>query len=176
MALFAGWLWGVGAWASTIDVTVMDPQVVELVLECSNGQYRSPVKNGVASFSHVPNNCQVFAIRRSGVIGETGKWTCDLSSCTQEEVLHREVSDAPGRVNIIVNTALPKGASFELTCPGNYRLRTEIVTNTAVFEGVPDGSECSLFFKGTAPARYNGIGPGTWTCGIIGSTAVCKRK
>lgn len=171
-----GLWWLASALGATLEITVPDPSVVTLILECANGSYRADVKGGVALFDHLPNNCRVYMIRRAGLVNEPGKWTCLAETCSQEEILHQEVVDAPGRLNIVLASEMPKGSSFELTCPGGYRTRADIAINTAVFEGVPSSGDCTLFFKGNTPARFNGISPGTWSCGILGSTAVCQKK
>jgi hypothetical protein len=167
--------WMASALASTIEIAVPDPMVTSLILECATGTYKADVRGGMVTFDHLPQNCRVFFIRKSGVVDDTGKWTCGLDQCSQEDILHREVVAAPNRVNVIITTELPKGAAMELTCPGGFRLRTEVLSNVAVFDGVPTAGECTLFFKGGVPARYQPMGPGNWSCGIHGSAAVCKQ-
>jgi hypothetical protein len=168
------WWWVALARASTVEIEVADPLVSEVVLECADGSYRSAVKGGIATFERMPQACKVSMVRRSGVIDRAGRWWCSLDACKQEEVLHAPVTDAPGRVNVIVATALPKGAALELTCTG-FRVRTEVVQNTAVFDGVPDGADCELYFKGTVPARFRPIAAGTWSCSLSGAAAICTR-
>jgi hypothetical protein len=168
------WGWVAIARASTIDVQVTDPAVTQVILECADGVYTSPVKSGMAAFDRMPQGCKVSMLRKSGAIDKAGRWTCSLDVCKQEEVLHAPVSDAPGRLNIILTTELPKGAGLELTCTG-YRQRAEITQNTAVFEGVPQ-AECELYFKSSVPTRYRPIGPGTWSCSISGAAAICTKS
>jgi hypothetical protein len=161
--------------AATVELQVPDPLVREVILECADGTHRGQPKNGVVTFEHVPKGCQVMMLRRSGVIDSTGKWSCSLDACTKQEVQHREVVDAPNRLNVIVTTELPPGASLELTCSNGFRVREPVVTNTSVFETVPD-EECTLYFKGSVPAKYRPIRAGTWSCGLSGTTAVCTRR
>lgn len=169
------WLWAVTAFAATIDVQVTDPKVLQVFLVCADGVISSPVKNGVASFDRMPQGCQVQMMRQSGTIDKPGRWSCNLDACKQEEVLHAPVTNAPGRLNLILTTELPKGATLELTCPGGYRQRVEIAQNTAVFDGLPAGEDCDLYFKASVPTRFRPIREGTWSCGISGSTAICIK-
>lgn len=168
------WLLAGLAHASTFEIQVADPAVSSLVLKCRSGVYETEVKNGLATFEHLPDGCQVFMIRKSGTIDATGLWSCGADTCTHEEVRHQPVTDGPGRINVIVTTALPPGAALELTCNNGFRVRSEVVVNTAVFASVPD-EECTLFFKGSVPARFRPIRTGTWSCGLAGSTAVCTK-
>lgn len=161
--------------ASTIDVSVPDPKVLRVILTCSDGTYEATPKNGSVTFEHVPKNCQVSMVRKSGLIDSTGTWTCTADACTKEQVEHRPVTDAPNRVNVIVTTPLPPGAALELTCSNGFRVRSEVVTNTASFDSVPN-EECTLFFKGTVPAKYRPMSPGTWWCSLSGVTAICKLQ
>lgn len=169
------WTIALAAEAATLEITVADPLVTALVLECQDGTFKAVVKNGLATLEQVPQGCTVNMIRRSGTIDEAGRWTCTLDKCTHQEVAHQEVSDAPGRVNVILTTDLPAGASLELTCSDGFRSRVDISLNTAVFESVPD-EECTLFFKGGVPAKFRPIRAGTWSCGLSGTTAVCTQR
>ncbi|MEQ1569528.1 MAG: hypothetical protein ABMA64_28080 [Myxococcota bacterium] len=164
--------WIAIAQASTVDIEIADPAVTEVILDCVDGVYRSPVRSGVASFDRMPQGCKVSMIRRSGTIDRAGKWACNLDKCEQQDVLHLPVTDAPGRVNVILTTELPKGTMLEVTCTG-YRQRADVTQNTAVFDGVPSGTDCELYFKGAVPTRFRPIGPGTWTCSMSGSAAIC---
>lgn len=163
------------AFGSPVEITVSDPLVTALVLECQDGTFKAVVKNGLATLEQVPKDCVVNMIRKSGTITAPGRWTCTLEGCTQQEVSHREVTDAPGRVNVILTTDLPAGASLELTCSDGFRLRVEVAQNAAVFDGVP-AEECTLFFKGGVPAKFRPMREGTWSCGLSGTTAVCTQR
>ena len=169
------WLAGLAAQASTFEIQVTDPLVTSVILKCRSGTFEQAPKAGVVAFEHLPDACQVYMVRKSGTIDTTGIWSCGLETCKHEEVRHAPVTDAPGRVNVIVTTALPPGAALELTCSNEFRVRADIQTNTAVFDAVPD-EECTLFFKGTVPARYRPIRAGTWHCGLAGTTAVCTKQ
>jgi hypothetical protein len=169
------WTLALVARASTLEITIADPLVTALVLECRDGTFKAVVKNGLASLEQVPQDCAVNLIRKSGTIDEAGRWTCTLDQCTQQEVAHQVVTDAPGRINVILTTELPTGSSLELTCSGGFRSRVDVTLNTAVFESVPD-EECTLFFKGGVPAKFRPIRAGTWSCGLSGTTAVCIQR
>lgn len=160
---------------SALEITVSDPLVTAVVLECADGVHKGVVRDGVVTFDLRPAGCTVNMVRRSGTVDAPGRWACTLDKCTHEEVQHQPVTDAPGRVNVITTIELPKGASFELTC-STYRQRADITLNTAVFEGVPEADDCTLFFKGGVPARFHPIHPGTWSCGLTGSVAVCTER
>ncbi|MCB9686505.1 MAG: hypothetical protein H6738_08615 [Alphaproteobacteria bacterium] len=169
------WLAIAAAHAQALQITVTDPLVTAVVLECADGVHKGVVKDGVASIDARPQSCTVNLVRKSGTIDNPGRWTCTLDRCTQQEVAHQAVADAPGRVNVITTTELPRGSSFELTC-ATYRERAAITLNTAVFEGVPEQEDCTLFFKGSVPARFHPISPGTWSCGLTGNVAVCTQR
>lgn len=171
----AWWVFAPMAYGSTFEIQVADPAVTTVVLECRSGSYKTAVKSGVAAFEHLPDGCQVFMIRKSGLVDSTGIWTCGLDTCKKEEVRHNPVTDAAGRINIILTTELPPGAALELTCNNGFRVRADVVVNTAVFDAVPD-EECTLFFKGSVPARFRPMRIGTWSCGLAGTTAICTRQ
>ena len=112
-------------------------------------------------------------MKRSGVTKGNGTWFCNEGGCTLDEPPHAEVSNARGKVNIIVlgNVA---ANMLELTCPSGYRERADIVDHTAVFYEVPVDL-CQLHFKGGSPAKFNGIQPGkTYKCSVAGTQAVCN--
>jgi hypothetical protein len=172
-----GWtLWlAAAASAQSLEIRVPDPMVTALVLTCADGTLQVPVKDGAVKLERTPQSCAVSMVRRSGEVTEPGRWTCTLDRCTQEEVAHRPVSDAPGRVNVILTTEVPPGSALELTCSEGFRARADVSLNTAVFDGVPD-EECTLFFKGGVPAKFRPIRQGTWSCGLSNTVAVCTRR
>ena len=163
------------AQAQSLEISVADPMVIAVVLECADGSHKAVVKNGRATMEQVPQGCTVHMIRKGGVIDAPGKWSCTLDACKQDDVDHREVTDANGRVNVVVTSPLPTGSFLELTCSGGYRVRADIDLNTAVFDGVPQ-EECTLHFKGGVPAKYRPVRWGTFYCGLSGSTAVCTQR
>ena len=81
-----------------------------------------------------------------------------------------------GRGNVIVRLPDASQASgVELVCGGGgYRLRKSFSGGVASFSGVPGGS-CTFFFKGGLPSQYTPVTAGrSYSCSVIGSTAVCK--
>jgi serine/threonine protein kinase len=85
-------------------------------------------------------------------------------------------ASSAGRGSVIVK--LPDSAQssgVELVCAsGAYRLRKSFAGGVASFSGVPGGS-CTLYFKGGIPAKFTPVTAGrSYTCNIIGTTAVCK--
>jgi len=81
-----------------------------------------------------------------------------------------------GRGNVIVRLPDASHASgVELVCGGgSYRLRKSFSGGVASFSGVPGGS-CTFFFKGGLPSQYTPVTAGrSYSCSVIGSTAVCK--
>ena len=81
-----------------------------------------------------------------------------------------------GRGNVIVRLPDSSQASgVELVCGGGgYRLRKSFSGGVASFSGVPGGS-CTFFFKGGLPSQYRPVTAGrSYSCSVIGSTAVCK--
>ncbi len=161
--------------AQSVEITVTDPLVTSLVLTCADGRYELPVRNGVAGMEKTPSLCSVSMYRTSGKVDQPGKWTCTLDQCRQTEVDHKPVADAPGRINVILTTSLPPSASLEITCASGFRTRTDISLNTAVFDGVPP-EQCTMFFKGSVPAKFGPISQGTWSCGLSNTVAVCTRR
>lgn len=88
----------------------------------------------------------------------------------------RTSAPSAGRGSVIVK--LPDSAQssgVELVCAsGAYRLRKSFAGGVASFSGVPGGS-CTLYFKGGIPAKFTPVTAGrSYTCNIIGTTAVCK--
>jgi len=159
-----------------VEVKITDPSVVAMVLDCGDGNtLKATVRDGVAKFMEVPHSkCEVNMIRKTGYIDEPGMWTCGFDSCTQDDVHHAVLTNEDGRVNVVA-VDQPLGASLELNCPSGYRERVQIVDNTATFLGVPQ-EQCILMYKGGVPARYSGMGWGTWYCSVAGSSAVCTKK
>jgi len=164
------------AHAGPLEIEIADPQIVSVVLECTDGTYRAVVKDGLATFERKPDNCTVNIIRRAGLIDEPGKWRCDVQGCSMKDVFHRPVEDADGRVNIILGTEASPGSWMELQCASGYRNRADIAQNTGTFDGVPSGEICTLFLKGGAPLRYKPIEWGTHQCTVDGSSMNCVER
>ncbi len=167
-------LHGAPASAQALTIAVSDPKIVALVLECNDGAHKLVVQDGKATLDRRPQACTVNHIVEAGTIDQPGEWTCSLEGCTQEDVSHLEVSDSPGRINIIA-AELSAGSWFELTCPSGYRERARITENTGVFNSVPD-EPCTLHFKGGAPAKFSPIRWGTHQCLLSSSTAICTQR
>jgi hypothetical protein len=83
---------------------------------------------------------------------------------------------AAGRGTLIVAIVDASQASaVELNCSaGSYRKKMPFSGGVARFSGVP-GSNCELYFKGGIPAKFTPVRAGkSYSCSIIGTTAVCK--
>ena len=169
------WLSTLALAGAPLELTVTDPQITAVVLECEDGTHRAVVKSGVASFEMLPENCTVNFVRRAGSLTEAGRYTCTVDGCKRTDVHHRSVTDAAGRINVILESALVGGSWLEVNCASGYRARADVLENTAVFDGVPS-EDCTLHFKGGAPARYRPITAGTWMCNLAGSVAVCSQR
>ncbi len=81
-----------------------------------------------------------------------------------------------GRGTVIIK--LPdstQASAAELVCTaGAYRLRKPFSGGVASFSGVPGGA-CTVFFKGGIPAKFTPVTSGrSYTCNIMGITAVCR--
>jgi len=164
------------AWAGApLELEITDPQITAVVLECTDGSHKAVVKNGVASFELLPENCSVNFVRRAGTISEAGRYTCTADGCKRTDVHHRAVSNADGRINIIAESPLAGGAWLEVSCASGFRARADVLENTAIFDGVPN-EDCTLLFKGGAPARYRPITWGTWMCNLADTVAVCSQR
>lgn len=88
----------------------------------------------------------------------------------------RSSSSSIGGGNVIVR--LPDSAQasgVELVCGGGaYRLRKSFSSGVASFSGVP-GGVCTFYFKGGLPSQFTPVTAGrSYSCSVIGSTAVCK--
>lgn len=164
------------AQAAPLEILISDPQIVSVVLECTDGTYRAVVKDGRAVFERKPDSCTVNIIRRAGVIDEPGEWNCDVQSCSMKDVFHRPVEDADGRVNVILAKEAAPGSWMELQCASGYRNRADIAQNTGVFDGVPAGEVCTLFLKGGAPLKYKPIEWGTYQCTVDALTMHCVER
>ncbi len=163
------------AQAGPLTVQVDDPYTIAVVLECGRDLMKATVKSGQAVFDSVPDGCTVNLIRRTGIIDRPGTWTCGLDGCTMDDVHHAEISDAEGRINVVVTSEAGGNSALEVTCPSGYRSRTDIAEATATFDGVP-GEDCLLSFKGGAPAKFRGISQGTWYCNLVGTAAICQKQ
>jgi len=159
-----------------LEVRVADQAVQAIVLDCGGGNtLKANVIDGLAVFSRVPHTaCKVLQVREGGIIDSPGKWSCTLDECTQDDVHHTDVLNAPGRINIVL-PGLPPGASIEVQCTAGYRDRQRVVDNTTVFNDVPV-DQCTMLVKGAIPARFSPISEGTWYCRLTGTTAVCHKK
>ena len=120
-----------------IEIHVTDPTVKEVRLVCPNRELTSRVTNGVAKFQTHLSNCSVEYTIKAGFISEPGVFTCADGRCEKQGTVHREVSNSPGRVSIIITDN--SATLLELTCSDHYRSRANVVTNTAVFKGSPKG-------------------------------------
>ena len=169
------WGFAAAALAATLEIEIPDPQVVAVVLECADGSFKAVVRDGLATFERKPDGCAVTMVRRAGTIDQPGRWRCDLDGCRMKDVHHRPVTDGDGKINIIMASQLAGGASLELQCASGYQVRTPVVENTVVFEGVPK-EDCTLHFKGGAPARYKPLTWGTWQCTLDGTVALCIQR
>lgn len=158
---------------SPVQISVEDRNVTEVVLTCPDRTIRARVVNGIASFSENVSNCEVEFKVEVGRIADAGAYTCGANTgCTAKGVNHRPVSDAEGRVNIILSDQ--SANMFELKC-GAWRERSYVTENVAVFENVP-GEGCTLHFKGGTPTKADNIGPGTYMCSAIGGIGSCRRR
>jgi hypothetical protein len=168
---------GVAAQASApLTINVADPAVVAVVLDCGGGStQKAVVKNGKAEYLEVPNgNCSVVFVRKSGSISGAGTWTCSLDNCVQEDVHHLDISNADGRINIVIAN-VPPSTTLELNCPSGHRERSPLRENTGIFENVPN-EPCTLLFKGGVASRYQPISWGTYYCSLSGNVAVCSQR
>lgn len=158
-----------------IQITVTDPSVKEVILECDGGKtLRAPVRAGSVSFSESPGTCSVSFLSQIGSLDGPAEYTCGTQGCSKVDVVHRDIAAAEGRVVIIITD--DSTTLLELRCPSGYRNRARVETNTAVFDGVPS-EDCQMFWKGgTTPAKAFKIRPGRLYCRVIGSTGVCQPK
>lgn len=85
----------------------------------------------------------------------------------------------PDADEVLVRVHPGRAVGLELVCTDGYRERVTLGTGPEPpwlwgrFEGV-GGSDCTLHFKGGAPARQLGLAAGdALTCDLVGSTAVC---
>lgn len=132
------------------------------------------VQGGHATFAEVPPDaCEVQLVRGVGGLQGAGRYRCDDAGCVRLEAHHAPISDAPGRVNIVLEPPY-EVRWLELTCGEDFRERVDLVENTGVFSKVPPG-ECTLHFKGGPPARYRPITAGSWRCSLVSSTAICRE-
>ena len=153
----------------------VDATATTLTLNCAGKTYTQPVVNGTATFPEAPKGCTVVATFNEGTIPGPGVFSCSPHGCIMQDVIHDVVTDAPGRVNVIL-TGTYDSSELEITCPNNgYRQRAPIANNTAKFEAVPSNDNCQLSFKGGTPAHYKPIVPGSYRCGLTEVTAVCTK-
>jgi hypothetical protein len=166
------------AWAvAPLEIKVADAKVTVVILHCGGETMQADVRAGVASFPTAPSvACQVEFRRDGAKIDSAGQWTCSLDNCTLDDVHHLPISDASGRVNVVLTTPVPPGMSLEITCPSTgQRDRLPVVENTVTFNGV-QSEDCTLQTKGGMPGRYSPLKFGTYYCSLAANTLVCTRK
>lgn len=157
-----------------VRIKVTDPSVREVVLECAGKKLTAPVRDGMVSFAENPGKCQVIFVSAVGTLDGPAEYECSARGCNKVDVVHRKVEAASDRVTIIVTDS--SAVLLELKCPSGYRVRANVETNTAVFDGVPN-EDCELYWKGgTALARANKIRAGQWYCQATGTTGVCALR
>jgi hypothetical protein len=146
----------------------------KVVLDCGTRKIEAEVVGGKAQFAEAPEGCTLYAVRPLGKIAGPGDWACTPTGCTLNGVIHAPISDAAGRINVVIAGTYDT-KWLELTCSGaGYRERGDIATNTSTFNSVPAG-DCTLYFKGATPAQYRGMSHGSWRCSLTGTTAVCSK-
>lgn len=156
-----------------IEITV-PTDVTKVVLVCAgNKRFETEAKNGLATFPEAPKDCKVYLQKPVGTIAGPGIWTCADDGCRMVDVQHKDIRDAPGRVNVIL-TGEYDTRWLEISCADGARQRADIETNTATFDGITR-DDCTLFFKGGSPAQYRPIVAGSWRCGLTATTAVCTK-
>lgn len=160
--------------AADMEIHIQDPSVTEVQLNCSGRVLKSPVSGAIARFpAGELGDCSVSLLSQVGAVSGNDKYTCTARGCTRNAVEHRQVSSAADRVTIILTDESTK--LMELRCPSGYRQRAPVTTNTAVFDGVPAGQQCALYWKNSAPGLARNITVGTWYCLNTDGTGVCRR-
>lgn len=162
------------AQAGNMEIFVTDASVAEVQLTCSGRLLKSAVIGGKATFTETVAGCAVSLVSQVGTVAGNDKYTCDASGCRTNDIEHRNVQSAADRVTIILTDASTQ--LLELRCPSGYRERAAVTMNTAVFDGVPQGQDCDMFWKNSAPAKGRKIRPGTWYCLNNNGTGVCKTR
>ena len=155
-------------------IMVADPSVSEVVLDCAGETHRATVKNSTASFSFRPDGCTVKLLTEVGKITGPARYACDRNGCSEIDVIHQDIVSAEGRLTVVLTDESTR--LFEIKCTGGHRARATVVTNTAVFDGVPN-EECDLLWKGgNTPAKAFRLRTGTYYCSATGGTGVCTRR
>lgn len=157
-----------------LQITVPE-NATKVVLVCATRTVEAVPVHGLATFAEAPADCTVNVSYSIGKTSGSGIFTCtETGGCTMNDVPHAPISDASGRINVVISGAYDT-KWFEMSCNNSaYRERGDIADNTTVFNAVPTG-ECTLYFKGGTPAQYRGIGAGSWRCSLTGTTAVCSK-
>ena len=167
-------LFATAAFAGAPLTMTVPSDATKVILDCGTRKIEAPVVGGKAEFAEAPEGCTLYAVRPIGKIAGPGDWACTSTGCTLIDSIHAPVSNAKGRLNVIIGGVYDT-KWLELTCSATgYRERGDIATNTSTFESVPPG-DCTLYFKGATPAQYRGISEGSWRCALTGTTAVCTR-
>jgi len=151
----------------------VDPKATEVSLVCGTTVTKAPVRDGVATFEVAPDNCTVYASLPVGVVPSAGVYACSAGNCALQDVPHAPISDAPGRLNVVLAEDYAENGWMEVVCADGYRKRADIKEHTAVFDELKTGSECTLYWKGGAPASLKHVVPGSERCTLSGTTAVC---
>lgn len=82
-------------------------------------------------------------------------------------------SNGPGTLTVVLADAT-QATAVEVVCPSGFRQRTALSGGKGSIASVPQ-EKCTMYFKGGAPAQFAPVNGGrTFSCSIIGTTAVCK--
>lgn len=82
-------------------------------------------------------------------------------------------SSGPGTLSVSLADA-SQATGVEVVCPSGFRQRTALSGGKGSMASVPNES-CTMFFKGGPPAQYKPVrGGASYTCKIVGTTAVCN--
>jgi len=171
MFLFA---WVSAAFAVAPITMNVPSDVTKVELVCASKTLTATPSGGVATFAELPTGCKILFTRPvTGTIDGGGVYTCTHDGCAITEMQHLAVTNAPGRVNILIAGTYDT-KWMELTCATDgYRQRGDIVENTTTFNDVK-ASDCQLFFKGGSPAQFRPVVAGTtYRCTVTGTTASC---
>ncbi|MCB9794015.1 MAG: hypothetical protein H6741_14970 [Alphaproteobacteria bacterium] len=112
--------------------------------------------------------------------GGASKQAPEASASTAGESALPEVVQPPAppananELRLFLMSGSHHATAAELICPSGYRLRVPLEGGWARFEEVPAGEDCTVYFKGGAPANFEPVQGGQdLKCQISATTGVC---
>lgn len=115
--------------------------------------------------------------------GGAAKQAPEAAAATANEATLPEHIDPPAapssasELRLFLMSGSHHSTAAELVCPSGYRVRVHLEGGWAFFEEVPASEDCTIYFKGGAPAKFEPVQGGQdLKCQIAATTGVCAPQ